>query len=57
MVTHGIDPHILIFPSFSNIDEVRRSVEYANQLRVPERHPYGGDLGVYRFFRFTPGCN
>jgi hypothetical protein len=30
MVTHGIDPHI----DFSNIDEVRRTVEYANQLRV-----------------------
>ena len=36
----GIDPQI----DFSNIDEVRRTVEYANQLRVPERHPYGGDL-------------
>ena len=35
-----VDPHI----DFSNIDEVRRTVEYANQLRVPERHPYGGDL-------------
>jgi 2-isopropylmalate synthase len=40
LVTHGIDPQI----DFSNIDEVRRTVEYANQLRVPERHPYGGDL-------------
>jgi len=40
LVTHGIDPHI----DFSNIDDVRRTVEYANQLRVPERHPYGGDL-------------
>ena len=40
LVTHGIDPMI----DFSNIDEVRRTVEYANQLRVPERHPYGGDL-------------
>jgi len=40
LVTHGIDPHI----DFSNIEEVRRTVEYANQLRVPERHPYGGDL-------------
>jgi 2-isopropylmalate synthase len=29
---------------FSNLDETRRTVEYANQLRVPERHPYGGDL-------------
>ncbi|QLL23947.1 2-isopropylmalate synthase [Actinobacteria bacterium IMCC25003] len=40
MVSHGIDPHI----DFSNIDEIRRTVEYGNQLRVPERHPYGGDL-------------
>jgi 2-isopropylmalate synthase len=29
---------------FSDIPEIRRTVEYANQLRVPERHPYGGDL-------------
>ena len=40
LVSHGIDPMI----DFSNIDDVRRTVEYANQLRVPERHPYGGDL-------------
>jgi 2-isopropylmalate synthase len=40
LVSHGIDPHI----DFSDIDEVRRTVEYANQLKVPERHPYGGDL-------------
>jgi 2-isopropylmalate synthase len=40
LFSQGIDPHI----DFSNIDEVRRTVEYANQLRVPERHPYGGDL-------------
>jgi 2-isopropylmalate synthase len=40
LVSHGIDPMI----DFSNIDEVRRTVEYANQLRVSERHPYGGDL-------------
>jgi len=40
MVSHGIDPHI----DFSDIDEIRRTVEYANQLKVPERHPYGGDL-------------
>ncbi len=29
---------------FSDIPEIRRTVEYVNQLRVPERHPYGGDL-------------
>ena len=40
LFSQGIDPHI----DFSQIDEIRRTVEYANQLRVPERHPYGGDL-------------
>jgi 2-isopropylmalate synthase len=40
MFSQGIDPHI----DFSNLDEIRRTVEYCNQLRVPERHPYGGDL-------------
>ncbi len=40
LVAHAVDPHI----DFSDIDEIRRTVEYANQLKVPERHPYGGDL-------------
>jgi 2-isopropylmalate synthase len=40
LLSHGVDPMI----DFSNIDEIRRTVEYCNQLRVPERHPYGGDL-------------
>ncbi|MEY2872135.1 MAG: hypothetical protein RL526_275 [Actinomycetota bacterium] len=40
LLSHGIDPMI----DFSDIPEIRRTVEYANQLRVPERHPYGGDL-------------
>ncbi len=41
----GIDPEV----DFSDIDDVRRTVEYCNQLPVPERHPYGGDL-VYTAF-------
>ena len=45
LFSQGIDPMI----DFSAIDEIRRTVEYANQLRVPERHPYGGDL-VYTAF-------
>ncbi|MGH3564746.1 MAG: 2-isopropylmalate synthase [Pseudonocardia sp.] len=45
LFTQGIDPQI----DFSDIDEVRRTVEYCNQLRVPERHPWGGDL-VYTAF-------
>jgi 2-isopropylmalate synthase len=40
LFSQGIDPQI----DFSNIDEIRRTVEYCNQLPVPERHPYGGDL-------------
>jgi 2-isopropylmalate synthase len=40
LLSHGIDPMI----DFSDIPTIRRTVEYANQLRVPERHPYGGDL-------------
>ncbi|GAB83711.1 2-isopropylmalate synthase [Gordonia rubripertincta] len=40
MFSRGVDPQI----SFSDIDEIRRTVEYCNQLNVPERHPYGGDL-------------
>lgn len=45
MFSRGIDPQI----DFSNIDEIRRTVEYCNQLPVAERHPYGGDL-VYTAF-------
>ena len=40
LFTQGIDPQI----DFSDIDEVRRTVEHCNQLPVPERHPWGGDL-------------
>lgn len=43
--SQGVDPQI----DFSDIDEIRRTVEYCNQLDVPERHPYGGDL-VYTAF-------
>src|SRR4029450_3576938 len=34
---------------FSDIDEIKRTVEYCNQLPVHERHPYAGDL-VYTAF-------
>jgi 2-isopropylmalate synthase len=40
LLTQGIDPQI----DFSDIDEIRRTVEYCTQLPVHERHPYGGDL-------------
>ncbi|GAA0963575.1 2-isopropylmalate synthase [Actinocorallia libanotica] len=45
LFTQGVDPEI----DFSDIDDIRRTVEYCNQLPVHERHPYGGDL-VYTAF-------
>lgn len=40
MLTQGVDPQI----DFSDIAQIRRTVEYCNQLRVHERSPYGGEL-------------
>ena len=40
MLTQGVDPQI----DFSDLPKIRETVEYCNQLRVPERHPYGGEL-------------
>jgi 2-isopropylmalate synthase len=45
LFSQGIDPGI----DFSDIDDVRRTVEHCNQLPVHPRHPYGGDL-VYTAF-------
>ena len=45
LFTQGIDPQI----DFSDIDQVKRTVEYCNQLPVPERQPWAGDL-VYTAF-------
>jgi 2-isopropylmalate synthase len=45
LYSQGIDPMI----NFSNIDEIRRTVEYVNQLPVHPRHPYAGEL-VYTAF-------
>ncbi len=40
MLTQGIDPQI----DFSDIDHVKRTAEYCNQLKVHERSPWAGDL-------------
>ncbi|MFE4357110.1 MULTISPECIES: 2-isopropylmalate synthase [Streptomycetaceae] len=45
LFSQGIDPQI----DFSDIDEVRRTAEYCNQMEVHPRHPYAGDL-VYTSF-------
>ena len=40
LFTQGVDPQI----DFSDIDQVKRTAEYCNQLPVPERSPWAGDL-------------
>jgi 2-isopropylmalate synthase len=40
MHTQGVDPEL----DLSDIDAIRETVEYCNQLKVGERQPYGGDL-------------
>ncbi len=45
LYTQGVSPGL----DFSNIDEIRRTVEFCNQLPVHPRHPYAGDL-VYTSF-------
>jgi len=45
LYTQGVWPGL----DFSDIDEVRRTVEHCNQLPVHPRHPYSGDL-VYTSF-------
>jgi 2-isopropylmalate synthase len=48
LYTQGVDPMV----DFSDIDEIRRTVEYCNRIDVHARHPYGGDL-VYTAFSGT----
>jgi 2-isopropylmalate synthase len=40
LLTQGIDPQI----DLSDIDQIKRTVEYCNQLPVHERSPWAGDL-------------
>ncbi|MFF2525484.1 2-isopropylmalate synthase [Streptomyces liangshanensis] len=45
LFSQGVDPQI----DFSQIDEIRRTSEYCNQMEIHPRHPYAGDL-VYTSF-------
>ena len=45
LYSQGVDPGL----DFSDIDEIRRTVEHCNQLPVHPRHPYAGEL-VYTSF-------
>ncbi|WP_255951346.1 2-isopropylmalate synthase [Streptomyces odontomachi] len=45
LFSQGVDPQI----DFSDIDEIRRTAQYCNQMEVHPRHPYAGDL-VYTAF-------
>ncbi|GAB4194803.1 MAG: 2-isopropylmalate synthase [Thalassobaculales bacterium] len=40
LFSQGVDPAL----SFTDIDALRRTAEYCNQLPVHPRHPYAGDL-------------
>jgi 2-isopropylmalate synthase len=45
LFTQGIDPQI----DFGDLDDIKRTAEYCNQLAVHERSPWAGDL-VYTAF-------
>jgi 2-isopropylmalate synthase len=45
MFTQGVDPEL----DCSDINRIKSVYEYSNQLRIPERHPYVGEL-VYTAF-------
>jgi len=40
MLTQGFDPQI----DYSNVPEIRKTVEYCNQIKISERHPYAGNF-------------
>ena len=40
LLTQGIDPQI----DYSNVPEIRKTVEYCNQIKISERHPYAGNF-------------
>ncbi|OZG58102.1 2-isopropylmalate synthase [Bifidobacterium tissieri] len=40
LLTQGVDPQI----DFSNVPEIRKTVEYCNQIKISERHPYAGNF-------------
>ena len=39
-LTQGIDPQL----DLSNVPEIRKTVEYCNQIKISERHPYAGSF-------------
>jgi 2-isopropylmalate synthase len=45
MFTQGVDPGL----DCTDINRIKKVYEYSNQLRIPERHPYVGEL-VYTAF-------
>ncbi|KAB7788881.1 2-isopropylmalate synthase [Bifidobacterium cebidarum] len=40
MLTQGLDPQL----DLSNVPEIRKTVEYCNQIKISERHPYAGNF-------------
>lgn len=40
LLTQGVDPQV----DLSNMPEIRKTVEYCNQVAISERHPYAGNF-------------
>ncbi|MBT1180668.1 2-isopropylmalate synthase [Bifidobacterium sp. CP2] len=40
LLTQGVDPQL----DLSNVPEIRKTVEYCNQIKISERHPYAGNF-------------
>ncbi|MEU3457155.1 2-isopropylmalate synthase [Micromonospora sp. NPDC006766] len=40
LLTHGVDPGL----DLSDLNRIRRTVEWCNEIPVHPRHPYGGDM-------------
>ncbi len=53
MYSQGVDPEL----DFSNIHEIREIYEKCTKMKVHDRHPYAGELGVYSLLRFPSGCH
>ncbi|PST48393.1 2-isopropylmalate synthase [Bifidobacterium callitrichos] len=40
LLTQGVDPQL----DLSDVPEIRKTVEYCNQIKISERHPYAGNF-------------
>ena len=53
MYSQGVDPGL----DFSNMSEISETYERLTRMQVSPRQPYARRTGIYRVFRFSPGCD